>query len=277
MFERFLTGIALIFFVYLLLFYTNTYVFYLILSILFVYAFYEWLSMTTITNTRKILYLSLLPFGMFFSYMYITPTYLIFIFSLSFAFWMSMSVLLINHKFLLNIMNSNYLSIGLFIFLTSWLCAISINNIDSKLYFEIPLSSHNLISETTDHFLFIIILISLSDISGYIVGKKFGKTKFFEKISPNKTLEGFVASIFIPTILYYIYFIEIRSYSFFILDLAFMIGCCISCTVGDLVVSSYKRAFSKKDTGNFLPGHGGLLDRLDSYLPTVFIYKFWMF
>ena len=171
----------------------------------------------------------------------------------------------------------NYLSIGLFIFLTSWLCIISLNNLDNKLYFELSLSSDNLDSVTAYHFLFIITLISLSDISGYFIGKKFGRTKLIEKISPNKTTEGFLASIFFPTILFYIYFIEIHSHPFFIRDLIFMIVCCISCTLGDLAISSHKRTFSVKDSGSFLPGHGGLLDRLDSYLPTVFIYKFWMF
>ena len=277
MFERFLTGTALIFFVYLLLFYTNTYIFYSILSLLFVYAFYEWLSMTDITNIKKILYLLFLAFCMLILYIYITPELLIFIFYLSIIFWIIILILLKNYKLLLNLMLRNYLSIGLFIFLTSWLCVISLNNLDNKLYFELSFSSDNLDSVTAYHFLFIIILISLSDISGYFIGKKFGRTKLIETISPNKTTEGFIASIVIPTAIFYIYFIVILSYPFFILDLVFVILCCIFCTVGDLAVSSYKRAFSVKDSGNFLPGHGGLLDRLDSYLPTVFIYKFWMF
>ena len=251
MFERFLTGTALIFFVYLLLFYTNTYIFYSILSLLFVYAFYEWLSMTDITNIRKILYLLFLAFSMLILYIYITPELLIFIFYLSIIFWIIILILLKNYKLLLNLMLRNYLSIGLFIFLTSWLCIISLNNLDNKLYFELSLSSDNLDSVTAYHFLFIIILISLSDISGYFIGKKFGRTKLIETISPNKTTEGFIASIVIPTAIFYIYFIVILSYPFFILDLVFVILCCIFCTVGDLAVSSYKRAFSVKDSGNF--------------------------
>ena len=277
MFDRILTGTVLISFVYLLLFYTNTYIFYSILSLLFVYAFYEWLSMTDMTNMKKILYLFTLALCMFSIYIYITPGLLIFILYLSLVFWIIILILLKNYKLLLKVMSRNYLSIGLFIFLTSWLCVISLNNLDNKLYFELSLSSDNLDSVTVYHFLFIITLISLSDISGYLIGKKFGRTKLIEKISPNKTIEGFIASIFVPTAIFYVYFIIILSYPFFILDLIFMILCCIFCTVGDLAVSSYKRAFSVKDSGNFLPGHGGLLDRLDSYLPTVFIYKFWMF
>ena len=277
MFDRFLTGTVLISFAYLLLFYTNTYIFYIILSLLFIYAFYEWLSMTEITNMKKILYLLILALCMFILYIYITPELLIFILYLSLVFWITILILLKNYKLLLNIMSRNYLGIGLFIFLTSWLCVISLNNLDNKLYFELSLSSDNLDSVTAYHFLFIITLISLSDISGYLIGKKFGKTKLIETVSPNKTIEGFMASIIIPTSIFYIYFIVILSYPFFILDLVFMILCCIFCTVGDLAISSYKRAFSVKDSGNFLPGHGGLLDRLDSYLPTVFIYKFWMF
>ena len=276
MFERFITGTILALFVYILLFYTNAYIFYSILSLLFVYAFYEWLSMTGITYIRKILYLLSLPFIMLLLYIYITPGLLIFMIYLSAAFWVTILVLLKNYKLLFNIMSSNYFIIGLFIFLTSWLCIISWNNLDNKLYFELSLSSNNLDLVTAYHFLFIVALISLSDISGYIIGKKFGKTKLIEKISPNKTTEGFIASIFFPTAIFYIYFIEILSHPFFIRDLIFMIVCCISCTLGDLAVSSYKRAFSVKDSGSFLPGHGGLLDRLDSYLPTVFIYKFWM-
>ncbi len=60
-------------------------------------------------------------------------------------------------------------------------------------------------------------------------------------------------------------------------DIIFMLLCCIFCTVGDLSVSVYKRFHNVKDSGNILPGHGGILDRLDSYLPTIPILHIWLF
>tara|TARA_B100000941_G_scaffold259675_1_gene210774 strand:- start:1258 stop:1728 length:471 start_codon:yes stop_codon:yes gene_type:complete len=127
------------------------------------------------------------------------------------------------------------------------------------------------------YFLFIIAIVSFSDISGYLFGKTFGKSKLCESISPKKTIEGFLASIFIPVVLFILYFIFLKEYPLLGLDFFLIITCCIFCTIGDLFVSSFKRAFDKKDSGNLLPGHGGLLDRLDSYLPSTIIYYYWMF
>ena len=73
------------------------------------------------------------------------------------------------------------------------------------------------------------------------------------------------------------YFIYLNGYPMLILDFLLIILCCISCTIGDLYISILKRTYSKKDSGSLLPGHGGLLDRLDSYLPTIIIYYYWMF
>ena len=119
--------------------------------------------------------------------------------------------------------------------------------------------------------------MSLTDISGYIVGRLVGNRKLCKSISPKKTFEGFLASIILPSLIFYIYFIIFQSYVFLTIDLFFIIFCCLSCTLGDLTVSIHKRTFSVKDSGSIFPGHGGLLDRMDSYLPTVFIFQFWMF
>ena len=277
MFDRILTGIALIFLVYLFLFYTDFYIFYTILSILFLYAFYEWLSLANVSNPRKMLYLLFLLITMVLSFSYIYPFFIITFFYLALVFWALITIMLKNYKSLINIMHSYHLVIGFFIFYTCWLSIVSINNLDNTLIFEIPISSDSVSRITINHFLFIITLVSLSDISGYIFGRIFGNKKLIESISPNKTIEGFIASIFVPTLLFYLYFIEILSYDFFLSDLVFIIIFCAACTIGDLAISSFKRAFEAKDSGKFLPGHGGLLDRLDSYLPSVFIYQFWMF
>ena len=124
--------------------------------------------------------------------------------------------------------------------------------------------------------IYIFFLISISkttDIGGYIFGKIF-KGKKLTNISPNKTYSVEIGSYLLSIIISLISFESIYN-----INEIFILTIIISTIsqVGDLFISFLKRKAKIKDTGNFLPGHGGLLDRLDSYLPTVFIYKFWMF
>ena len=110
-----------------------------------------------------------------------------------------------------------------------------------------------------------IIAIATSDIFAYEIGKRIGSRKLAENISPNKTLEGFLAGLFIGT-LFMTFNIAInldKSYlSSFIVSILFIsLG-----VVGDLFMSKIKRSIDVKDSGTIFPGHGGLLDRIDSYL-----------
>jgi len=110
-----------------------------------------------------------------------------------------------------------------------------------------------------------IIAIATSDIFAYEIGKRIGSRKLAENISPNKTLEGFLAGLFIGT-LFMTFNIAInldKSYlSSFLVSIVFIsLG-----VVGDLFMSKIKRSIDVKDSGTIFPGHGGLLDRIDSYL-----------
>jgi phosphatidate cytidylyltransferase len=100
-----------------------------------------------------------------------------------------------------------------------------------------------------------------SDIGGFVFGKTFKGPKL-TKISPNKTIAGVFGSIIFTiisiTILAF-YFTKTFDYKFLII--AFITS--VSCQIGDLIFSFLKRKAKIKDTGNFLPGHGGILDRLD--------------
>ena len=100
-----------------------------------------------------------------------------------------------------------------------------------------------------------------SDIGGFISGKIFKGPKL-TKISPNKTYSGAVGSLILTLLIIsflYFYFIQIFSYK--IVIVAIMTS--LFCQLGDLMISFLKRKAKMKDTGNFLPGHGGVLDRLD--------------
>lgn len=116
---------------------------------------------------------------------------------------------------------------------------------------------------------------AFSDIFAYFVGKKFGKTPFFSEISPNKTMEGSIGGVIACIICYMIfgfYFINIPWYHSFMLGL---ITAIIS-PMGDLIESLIKRDVGKKDSGNLIPGHGGILDRVDSYIFSSFPIYFYI-
>ena len=110
-----------------------------------------------------------------------------------------------------------------------------------------------------------IIAIATSDIFAYEIGKRIGSRKLAENISPNKTVEGFLAGLFIGTLFMTLNFaINLdKSYlSSFLVSIVFIsLG-----VVGDLFMSKIKRSIDVKDSGTIFPGHGGLLDRVDSYL-----------
>jgi len=103
-----------------------------------------------------------------------------------------------------------------------------------------------------------------SDIGGFICGKKFKGPKL-TKISPNKTYSGAIGSILLTLIVVSLLFfslIEYYNYKVILISLSTS----IFCQIGDLIFSFLKRKAKTKDTGNILPGHGGVLDRLDGIL-----------
>ena len=110
-----------------------------------------------------------------------------------------------------------------------------------------------------------IISISLSDTLAYEIGRRFGKRKLIEHISPNKTVEGLIAGLLSGTVAMFLNLIfNTETTSLRALFISFIF---ISFGVlGDLFVSKIKRTLSVKDSSSLLPGHGGLLDRVDSYL-----------
>jgi phosphatidate cytidylyltransferase len=117
-------------------------------------------------------------------------------------------------------------------------------------------------------------LIWCNDTFAYIIGKSLGKNKLLERVSPKKTIEGFFGGLLGAVIASFIIFNVLDIYTLPIwISLAIIISVCG--TIGDLVQSNYKRQAGVKDSGNLMPGHGGLYDRLDSAIyASPFIYAF---
>ena len=113
-------------------------------------------------------------------------------------------------------------------------------------------------------FLWLILIACLTDIGGYIFGKLFGGPKLI-KISPNKTWSGAFGSLILSQFACLIFFLDsnyILNFNiFFYQFLLSIIG-----QIGDILMSYIKRLNDKKDTSNFIPGHGGFLDRVDGLI-----------
>ena len=109
-----------------------------------------------------------------------------------------------------------------------------------------------------------LVLIWGIDSAGYFVGLKFGKNKLYESVSPKKTIEGVYGSIIFTLIFgfYLSQFLQIES----LLAIASSLIICFFAIIGDLIQSKIKRQLKIKDFGNWIKGHGGLFDRLDSII-----------
>jgi phosphatidate cytidylyltransferase len=117
----------------------------------------------------------------------------------------------------------------------------------------------------------IAVLISVvTDAFAFFAGKVLGKKKIFPIISPNKTLEGtiggIVSSVVINSLMIILIFQNsLKTFDVVMLTLMIFI-CAVASVFGDLLISSVKRQANLKDTGSLIPGHGGLLDRIDSHI-----------
>lgn len=109
------------------------------------------------------------------------------------------------------------------------------------------------------------IILWTSDSLAYVCGRLFGKHKLFERISPKKTWEGFIGGMIFTIAAAWIvwYFLQTLP----VMDWMIMAGIVAATgTLGDLTESMFKRSIGIKDSGNILPGHGGILDRFDAVL-----------
>jgi len=115
--------------------------------------------------------------------------------------------------------------------------------------------------------LFVVLLTELNDVAQYVWGKAFGKRKIIERVSPKKTVEGLIGGALTTTLLAYLlapYLTPLTRGDSIAVGL--MIG--IGGFLGDVTISAVKRDIGVKDSGSMIPGHGGILDRIDSLLFT---------
>ncbi len=170
--------------------------------------------------------------------------------SILFNFFIFIFLIIASYEWVKLIKNLNLLIIGIFFLIISSYSAILLRGSEEN---ELLI------------FLFVILICVTTDVGGYIFGRVFKGPKL-TKISPNKTYAGMIGGYFLSLIASYLFI-----YKFSILNhgIDLIITIILISTVsqlGDLTISYFKRLYKKKNTGNLIPGHGGILDRTDGII-----------
>lgn len=172
----------------------------------------------------------------------------LFIFALTLAFWVFVVPVLLAKFVTLN--NQYWLAlVGLCLLLPLWLALICLKGIDPWLL------------------LTLLMTIWVADTAAYFSGKHFGKHKLAPSISPGKTWEGVIGALIGVTLFGCILYFNALVSSWAVFVLLWMVA--MLGVIGDLFESLIKRQMNKKDSGHLLPGHGGILDRIDGLLPSL--------
>ncbi|WP_226034915.1 phosphatidate cytidylyltransferase [Aquibacillus saliphilus] len=111
-----------------------------------------------------------------------------------------------------------------------------------------------------------IVVILATDTGAYFFGRAFGKRKLWPEISPNKTIEGAIGGIILACLVAFIFHTFVPVHPSALIVLVVTVLASAFGQVGDLVESAFKRHYNVKDSGKILPGHGGILDRFDSWI-----------
>ena len=113
---------------------------------------------------------------------------------------------------------------------------------------------------------YLLLITTMTDTFAYTIGSKIGKHKLLPNVSPKKSVEGFVAGLIGGTLIATVFYIFCIDSSSIMLTIAITLVLSVIGQMGDLIFSSMKRHFNIKDFSNIMPGHGGILDRLDSII-----------
>tara|TARA_Y100000591_G_scaffold190722_1_gene164970 strand:- start:405 stop:1049 length:645 start_codon:yes stop_codon:yes gene_type:complete len=173
--------------------------------------------------------------------------------SVLFNFFLIICFLMTSYEWYIMSNKKNYSIPGYFFLIFAFYCTYSLRNLGAE---SLPL------------FLFIIIICISTDIGGYFFGKIFKGPKL-TKISPNKTYSGMIGSYFLSVVvinLFYSYsfFENFTNFTFNSLIIVLLISTISQ--IGDIIISYFKRLSKVKNTGKIIPGHGGLLDRIDGMI-----------
>ena len=252
--NRSITGLMMVTPFFGLIYFADTLLTTLVITAISILIFLEWGGLARKKNL-VVDSLSIIIFIL--GYIVFEEYFLYFSISLLAVFWFIFSIFLFRNKLeLLSSIHFDNNSLRLLViagFYSSLLLLIQTNEINHLLIF------------------IIIVNTSLADICAYLVGSRFGKTPLLKNISPNKTFEGFLGGIAASSLFGFLMYYEYQLTASMLLIIIFS---SLYAFVGDYFMSYLKRKSNLKDTGSILPGHGGILDRIDSHLSATTIFTF---
>ncbi len=213
----------------------------------------EWANLVALKDLKQVAYVGLMLLLAYFAYKSETLSW--FFVTLGFFWWFINLFMLFRYKQDTKHYKNNPFMLrlaGLFVILSAWSAAIILHTHSPYLI------------------LFLVLLVAAADSGAYFAGKAFGKNKLVPQISPGKTREGlfggFIAAIIVAFVSASLFGLEKSFFSSFIYLSAIV---ALISVVGDLFISLIKREAGAKDSGSILPGHGGILDRVDGLLATL--------
>ena len=252
--NRSITGLMMVTPFFGLIYFADTLLTTLVITAISILIFLEWGGLARKKNLAVDSF-SIIIFVL--GYIVFEEYFLYFSISLLAVFWFIFSIFLFRNKLeLLSSIHFDNNSLRLLViagFYSSLLLLIQTNEINHLLIF------------------IIIVNTSLADICAYLVGSRFGKTPLLKNISPNKTFEGFLGGIAASSLFGFLMYYEYQLTASMLLIIIFS---SFYAFVGDYFMSYLKRKSNLKDTGSILPGHGGILDRIDSHLSATTIFTF---
>jgi phosphatidate cytidylyltransferase len=255
--QRILTAAILIPLTLLILFYASPLVFLIVTGCVFLAAAWEWSNLMGIkTNAGRILYLLLVLFIM--GWVLFIPVR--YIYTAGLVWWIVAIVFIISYPTLSGWWGRGYAVRGMMGLLTLIPCWTGLNILRNQ-----PDGIHAI--------LLLFLLVWSADTFAFFVGRRWGKHKLCPLVSPQKSWEGFFAALIgtigITTTILWLFHIPQSAWGMFILLTVITV---LFSIVGDLLESMLKRHVGLKDSGRLLPGHGGLLDRIDSLTAAVPIF-----